>query len=255
MHLARAVCLIRPQLKERRAAFESGLKAAGYSIVEHLDKPNRDDIAVVWNRHGLNGDVADQFDCAGARTLVCENGYLGNYWAGDMWLAMAIGHHSGAGLWPRLGGWRWDELGIELAPWKTGGTETLILAQRGIGEPMISSPMSWAENTKRKLGVGRIRPHPGLATPSVSLEDDLKNVKQVVTWNSSAALHALLLGVPVWYEFPQWIGAMACRPLSEFGGEPKRDDDARLNMFRQLAWAQWRLREIADGSAFKMLLN
>ena len=72
---------------------------------------------------------------------------------------------------------------------------------------------------------------------SIPLADDLTGTGSVVTWNSGAALKALKLGVAVWYEFPQWIGARAARPLAEWGAEPKRDDADRLAMFRRLAWA------------------
>lgn len=251
--MARAVCLVRPQPEPRRRAFEAGITAAGYELVASVDPPQRDDVAILWSRYGVASDVADRFECAGARAVVCENGYLGRDWLGDSWVSMAVGHHAGAGRWPRLGAQRWDALGVELADWRDDGTETLILAQRGFGEPRIAAPHGWAEMVQRQIG-GRIRQHPD-AVRGVSLEDDLQNVKQVVTWNSGAALRCLVLGVPVWYAFPRWIGASACRPLSEFGGEPKRDSAARLAMFRELAWAQWRESEVADGTALKTLLN
>lgn len=90
--------------------------------------------------------------------------------------------------------------------------------------------------------------------PSVSLEDDLSDARCVVTWNSGAALRALLMGVPAFYEFPAWIGAKAALPLTAWPAEPKRCDEARLAMFRRLAWAQWRIVEIESGEAFAALL-
>jgi len=42
--------------------------------------------------------------------------------------------------------------------------------------------------------------------------------------------------------------------LAEFGQEPKRDDVARLELFRRVAWAMWTIDEIDNGIALKNLL-
>lgn len=59
---------------------------------------------------------------------------------------------------------------------------------------------------------------------------------------SGAALQALLWGIPVASEMPDWIGAQ------------DNTDAGRLAMFRRLAWAQWTLEEISDGLPFRSLL-
>jgi hypothetical protein len=41
---------------------------------------------------------------------------------------------------------------------------------------------------------------------------------------------------------PNWIGAQ------------DNTDHGRLSMFRRLAWAQWRIEEIANGDPFAWLL-
>lgn len=248
----RALCLIRESPVYRADAFRRGLKKAGYELVPNIKRPEPTDIVVCWNRYGNWHEQATRFEQAGARAVIVENGYLGKDWLGGGWYAMALGHHAGAGKWPAGPQWRWDSLKVELAPWREGGTETIVLGQRGIGEPGLASPDGWAQRVAAKVG-GRIRKHPGTGD-SVPLEHDLRNASSVVTWASSAALLALMMGIPVWYEMPQWIGAEACRPLSEFGGEPLRDDAARLRMFQRLIWAMWNLDEIQSGYAFRHLL-
>lgn len=248
----RALNLLRPSLHYRRDAFDAGLRAAGYEVVDALTKPEPGDVVLAWNRTGGVGETAHHLERRGATVLVTENGYLGKHWRGGEWFALAVGHHAGAGKWPDGGPERWDSWGVELAPWKDG-TETVILGQRGIGEPGIKSPDNWAEGVRSTIGFGRIRPHPGQGE-GIPLEVDLANAREVVTWASGAALQALTLGVPVWYRFPQWIGAKACRPLSEYGAEPPRMDDRdRLAMFRRLAWAMWTLDEIRSGEPFLCL--
>ena len=253
--MKRAVCMIRESLHYRRDAFCGGLRRVGYQLEPKLDRPTPDDVLVIWQRYGYYDEEAKRYEAAGARVLVAKNGYLGKHWRDGDWFALALGHHAGAGAWVCGGPERWDDLKVAMFPWQTEGKETVILAQRGIGEPGVASPQNWAERTKQRLGTGRIRAHPGQREHTVSMRDDLSKASSVVTWASSGALWALLFGVPVWYEMPRWIGASAAKPLRDFGGEPLRDDAARLTMFRSLVWAMWRLDEIHSGEAFVHLLQ
>lgn len=250
----RAVCMIREALHYRRGAFVRGLTAAGFRLESRIISPLPSDVLVIWNRYGWYDEEAKRFERVGARVVVCENGYLGKGWMGGDWFAMSIGHHNGAGAWVNAGNERWDSLNVPLQPWRSGD-DVLILGQRGIGEDGIRSPDLWAERTRAKLGVGRIRGHPGNEPPKISLEQDLRGVGAVVTWASSAALHALIQGIPVWYAMPKWIGRWAALPVAQFGESAMRSDVARLQMFRSLVWAMWRLSEIESGEAFTRLLG
>jgi hypothetical protein len=255
MSMKRAVCLLRDSIHYRKDAFCQGLKANGYEILPALAKPGPGDLLVVWNRYAGYHETACAWERAGATVLVAENGYLGKDWRGGDWYSLALGHHAGAGRWHHGGDERWDSWGVELAPWRTGGSETLIFAQRGIGEPGIASPDHWAERMQKRIG-GRIRPHPGKDAPAVPLLKDLENVQRVVTWHSAAALHSLIAGVPVWFDFDQWIGATAGQSMRAWGtlGD-MRADGARLYMFRRLAWAMWTLDEIREGVAIAIVLS
>jgi hypothetical protein len=251
----RALSLLRDSQHYRPDAFSTGLRKQGFEVVSDLPDPGPDDLLLVWNRMGARDLHARRFEAAGARVLVAENGYLGKDWRSQKWFALALGHHCGAGVWPDGGPERWDALRIVLEPWVEGRSQTLVLEQRGIGEPGIASPDNWAESVARRVR-GRLRRHPGGEPPPISLRDDLADVRQVVTWSSGGALLALMMGVPVFYAFPGWIGASAALPLSEFDHAlPRRDDAARLAMFRSLAWAQWTLAEIESGLAFDHLLR
>lgn len=168
--------------------------------------------------------------------LVTENAAWGNGFAGDSWLTIAKNQHNTAGRFPIGDDARWDDLGVELAPWRTDG-ETVILPQRGIGSPPTAMPRNWL-----KKHHGRVRTHPG-TKPCMPLEDDLAHCGRVVTWGSGAAIKALMMGIPVMSDMPDWIG------------EQDNTDDGRLAMFRRLAWAQWRYSEIESGEAFERLLN
>lgn len=252
--MPRAQCWLPEGPNYRRECFLEGLKAAGVEWVRRVDRPEPGDFLLLWNRPPAREAEARRFEAVGARVLVVENGYLGKNWNGRKWFSIAWGHHAGAGRWPDGGPERWDSWGVEIDPWRAGGSDTLILAQRGIGELGVASPRGWAETVQRSIG-GRIRRHPGAYVAPVSLADDLVSASSVVTWHSAAALHALLAGVPVWHAFDRWIGAGAARPLRDFGAEPRRDDAARLAMFRRMAWAMWDADEVRSGAAFRSLME
>jgi len=250
----RALVLTKDGLHYRRAVFINGLKTIGFETKDHISDPGPQDVLVIWNRNFRGAEDAERFERHGARVIVAENGYMGKGWLGGNWYSLAFGHHAGVGHWNVGGPERWDNLKVDLKPWRMNGTENIILGQRGIGERGLKSPEGWAEATQARLG-GRIRKHPGRNGNAATLEEDLTHATSVVTWASSAALQALLHGVPVWYEMPGWIGAAAARPIAEFGGEPLRDDAARLAMFRRLAWSMWQIDEIDNGTAFQQLFG
>jgi hypothetical protein len=142
-------------------------------------------------------------------------------------------------MFPVGGPERWDSLGVDLPPFKTEG-ETLVLPQRGLGSPPTAMPRGWDRKMHKKTGA-RVRPHPGKHR-SVPLEDDLAGCQTVLTWGSGAAIKALLMGCKVKSWMPDWIG------------EQDNTEADRLRMFRELAWAQWTLEEIAAGEPFARLL-
>lgn len=250
--MPRALNALRRSPACRRDVFDAGLKANGFELVEALEKPGPGDVYLIWNRYTGTHEKAQQVEAAGGTVLIAENGHLGKDWRGGEWFSLAQSHHAGAGRWHEGGPERWDGWSVELAPWRKG-YETIIFGQRGFGEPDIRAPDMWAESARRRFG-GRIRKHPG-TEKALPLHNDLAQASRAVTWNSGAALKALLFGVPVFYEFDQWIGAGASLPVSVWGSEPKRDDADRLAMFRRLAWAMWTADEISDGSAIRSVLT
>jgi hypothetical protein len=249
---------LRESLHYRRDAFTAGLEACGYSVVLGVTtRPGPKDVLVCWNRYRENAAAADRFEANGRPVLIAENGYLGNDFAGDRWYALARNQHNGAGSFPEGGPERWDALNVPLAPWRPAGGEVVLLPQRGIGPAGVAMPAHWLGSTVDRLRRGkvafRIREHPGTKTV-IPLEQDLAKASAVVTWGSGAALKALAWGIPAFSDMAAWVGAPASlSSCALIDGQYKRSDAARLGMFRRLAWAQWRLSEIASGAAFRAL--
>lgn len=227
---------LRYSLTDRVRAFEAGLKRLGYQTRPGVtDQPADGDVLVTWNRIGTADMLARRFE----RVLVVENAAWGNGFLNGRWLSIAKDRHNTAGMFPVGGPERWDRLGAELSEWRTEG-ETVILPQRGIGSAPTAMPKSWTESALRRFG-GRVRHHPG-RSPAAPLKDDLAHCGRVVTWGSGAAVQALMLGIPVVSEMPNWIA------------EQDNTDAGRLAMFRRMAWAQWTMDEIKAGEPFARML-
>ena len=252
--MPRALNLLRASLHYRRDAFSDGLRAAGFEVVDSLHKPGPGDLVLTWNRYGGSAEQAWHFERNGAGVLVAENSPFGDMLPGRHY-SLARSHVAmTGGAIPEGGPERWASMGVPLAPWRTVGTEAVILGQRSIGHPDVASPRGWAEVVQRRTG-GRIRQHPGTG-PAVPLDEDLRNAAAVVTWSSAAAVQALALGVPVWHAHPRFFGAMASQPLTAWGRvEALRDDALRLDVFRRLAWGVWSLDEIRAGEAIRCALQ
>jgi hypothetical protein len=240
---------LREGVHYRREIFASGLKHLGYRIDFNPPSsvPNAGDVLCIWNRYSSMHECANRFESVGASVLVCENAYLCHDILGgsEKWMAISRNHHVGAGTWPIGGPERWDRLNVKLTPFRTSGSEVVVLKQRGIGEPGVAMPANWR-------APGRVRHHPGKLQAPVTLQVDLKNASAVATWASSAAIKALLWGIPVIGYYPQWIGYGAA---SAPDAPLNRSEDARLQMLRRMIWAQWHRDEIASGEAFAALLE
>lgn len=234
----------------RRDAFAAGAQHCGYApVFATTQQPGDQDILVTWNRRGADHQAAIAFECAGRPVLVAENGYLGADFAGERWYALSLSHHNGAGTWHDYGAKRWDSWRVQLAPFRAGGDELVLLPQRGIGEPGVAMPPQWPQWAAARTG-GRVRRHPGKLA-GTDLAVDLAHAHSVYTWGSGAAVKALALGIPVYSDMPGWIAQDAA---ARYGQVPNRDPVARLHMFRRLAWAMWTLDEIASGRAMQALL-
>lgn len=262
-----AYCLIRPQPHYRHDAFVAGLKAAGYVVNTGACGPGKPgDVLVIWNRYGSNEVLADRFEAEGGTVLVAENGYLGRDAEGRQHYAIARHGHNGSGQWPEGGPERWTRLGVELQPWRANGEHILLCPNRPFGMRGFEMPVHWVRDTvealrrhtKRPI---RVRPHPGNwqqqapQAPQVPLADDLANAWAAVIWASSAGVHALVAGIPVWCTAPWWIcKAAAHDDLGQIEHEPAMRPD-RFKAFARLAWAQWTVDEIAAGLPFRALPN
>jgi len=253
--MSRACVLFRATVAYRREVFETGLKRLGYQIVDKpLPSPDSSDLLVMWNRSFHEEAHARRYESAGAKLIIAENGYIGKDEDGHKLFSLALNHHNGAGRWNVGTGRRWSQ---EPQTWRSGGDHVLVLPQRGIGEKAFAMPSHWLGMIRSKLAgmtkrPVRVRVHPG--REKTEPYDELRGAWAAVTWGSGAGIKALFAGIPVFHELPQWIGASASMLMEGADIEQPFLGD-RLPMFERLAWAQWSVREIESGEAFRCLLS
>lgn len=252
-----ACCLVRDRPHYHHSQFVTGLIAAGYKVSDRpADHPKPDDLLLIWNRSGSRDHAARQYETAGAKVIVAENGWIGETAAGGKFYALCRNHHNGTGTWPVGEADRWPLLNVELKPWRESGNHIVVLCSRGIGCPGVAQPREWPRQIVKRLAAVtkrpiRVRPHPG--TSNTPLEPDLAGAHAVVTWASGAAIKAIAAGIPAFYDLKGWIGGPAARQGIEGIEDPFLGD--RLPMFRRLAYAQWSSDEIASGGPFRWLVK
>lgn len=254
MHKPRALNLIRPGLHRRRDAFDKGLQRLGYDLADESMTPVAGDLVVMWNRYGGFNARAEQFEAVGGVVLIAENCPFGNDFLGGSFSLARTHVAMTGGVWNRGPDDRWDGWGMKLEGWRDSGGDTVVLDQRGIGHPTVASPSGWADGVARNIG-GRVRRHPGSGAPVLPLREDLRRASAVVTWSSAAALQALMLGVPVWYQHPSFAGNIAAAPFWQWPAGRRCDDGLRLEAFRRLAWAIWTIPEIESGDALGTVIR
>jgi hypothetical protein len=269
-----AVCHIRQQPQYRREAFEKGLRAAGYNLVASGSPAGAEDLLVIWNRYGPFHAMATAWERKGGTVLVCENGYVGKDDQGRQLYAISATGHNGSGWWPVSDEEdRFASLGLPVHAWRFGAGlaepkdgYVLVCGQRGIGSPAMASPPDWHKKAAHEAAKNqlqgaqfkvKVRLHPGDNTPPpTTIEQDLVGAVCCVIWSSSSGVKALLAGVPVVYDAPHWICAVAAERYRDVIGAPDWGDrlqqpDLRLPALRRMAHAQWRVAEIEAGEPFR----
>ena len=244
---------LNPSPHYRRDAFEEGLRRHGFDIVSRpVPNPCPGDVLCTWNRYLRDEADCQRYEKAGGVVLVTENAWLGPEEKDEHLFAICRGHHNGAGTWhvgvsPR---YLWP-----VAPWREDGEHILVLPQRGMGERGIRQERDWLPGVLHRLSRATHRPirvhhHPG-QRPHPPI--DFGNAWACVTWASGAAIKAIVAGIPVFHEFPQWIGAPASRLGLGYLEDPFLGD--RGPMLHRLSWATWGSEDIAKGEPFECLLQ
>lgn len=245
------------------AAFGTGIPA-DMRVAAHLDKgaPEPIDVAVVYGTRKRNVVLAEKrwriieaMRLGGGRTIILESGYLHR----DRYFSAGWNDINGRAdfrLSPDMPPDRWDALGIEMKPWKTGGDYVLVCGQRphGSGAVGLNDFDDWRREHIRALwqkGIKvKYRPHPGIAIAR-PLALDLAEASACFTWNTTAGVEAVVAGVPtIAMDQGSMVWDVAGHGLDDIDNPPR---PGRSAWARRLAYCQWTLDEMAEGQAWRHL--
>lgn len=159
---------------------------------------------------------------------------------------------------------RLRSIGIEPLPWNEGGTDILIVgAKRKSSEGHGIEYMAWERGmaerlrnaTQRRLvfrpkpSDPEKRPISGCVLDKEPLIESLRRCSVVLSHHSNVSIDALVAGVPTYCEFG---AAKACSIKFEEIDNPPRLEH-RLQFLNDVAWLQWSLPEMSDGSCWMHL--
>lgn len=222
------------------------------------------DIAVIWGHkktHIINAQKEK-----GLPYIVMERGYFG-----DRYVYTSVGYNGLNGTADfknkNSPSSRWEQHGVPVGEWKTGGDYILLLGQVAgdaavrMGETL---PNWYAKvvghiRAKTKMPI-YFRPHPlarqkfdvhHTKTISGNLQDAFAKAFCAVAYSSNSLTDAVIAGVPV-FAFSKIAMAypLACHDIASILA-PIRP--AREQWLYDLAFAQWTWKEIANGDAWEHL--
>lgn len=254
----------------RNLAIEEGLRQSGFEVIHGGGNPSKGDLLVTWNLYGSKAQMARSYEKAGARALVAEEAHI-RIINGEKYFQLAFGGHNGAGKFRVGGPERWNEWNIPIKPWRKNGNHILVAAQRGFGYNNMAMPDSWPRDILSKLRRVTSRPiwfraHPKLGDRAQkpegynklcditkSLDYDFQNAWACVVYTSGVATHALMEGIPVFYDGPKLLSYKACEDNLARIEIPRMLD--RIPAFHDVSWSQWSMNEIRSGEAIRWLLK
>jgi len=255
--------------REHGEAIKNGLERHGIKTGFIQDNsPYEDaDFHVVWSIKKLA--VMDWRRRTGKPVLIMERGHVGDRMKYTSCGWNGLGHR---GIYPKAvdGGERWRKQYSDLMrPWRKPGDYVLLIGQVPTDSALDGLKIGlnrWAQNvTNQLLAMGHkvvYRPHPwtiangydsrgpkGSSPSKGTLEEDLRSALICVTYNSTAGVESVLLGVST---ITLDEGAMAWPVSSHALVDPITQPDREV-WAHDLAWTQWTLEDMRSGYAWEYL--
>lgn len=244
------------------SALMDGLRRHGVQVWGPNEGLRPVDAVVCWGwkqgkRHRVNG----------RNVLIMERAYISDR---RQYISLGWNGLNGRATFPRIedGGERWRQhFSNRLKPWRENGDCIVLMGQVATDAAVLGHDIQrWcakaAEELKERGLPVLFRPHPrdvahgkgesvpGAPTLHGTLNDALERAALVVTWNSGSGVDAALAGVPV---IACDEGSMAW-PVAAHGlHEPIIKPD-RSAWCAQLAWCQWSLEEVRNGTAWEHVM-
>lgn len=254
--MKRAVIIANERAEHQRtwgSAFAEGLKRHGWRVTTGRHHQPAD-LVVQWGIR--RQDWIDATKHAGGEVVVLERGYVGDRFA---WTSVSFGGGlNGRATFrgPFHDASRWNKHFAHLMqPWQSRDSGVALICGQvatdaAVAHVDINQFYQRAQVAYAALGIETLfRPHP-LANrlrpqPSRPLAEDLARAAVAVTFNSNSGVEAVLAGVPT---VAIDKGSMAWDVTGHELTLPPTPD--RTAWAHALAWKQWQMDEIADGTCW-----
>ena len=249
-----------PHQNEHAIALMSGLERHGHkSKIVNAPYQADDGIVACWGWR--MGQVLAE---AGRRVLVMERGYIGDRFS---WTSLGWDGLNGRAKMPEIDDpTRFNRHFSNLLEDRKAGEDYVLLigqvprdAALG-GRDLSQWYLDTAGDCKRVYGLPTVfRPHPkapsgsypgGLLMASEDLVKQMSRAAAVVTYNSNTGVEATLAGLPT-IAFDE--GSMAWDVTAHELGDTYQGD--RQSWANRMAWKQWSMDEIANGTALAHVLE
>jgi hypothetical protein len=232
-------------------AFAGGI---GCRIAYAEDEPDvLSDIPVVWGVLRDSDRILAQAKAQGLYFFYIDHAYF-NRGHGKTYRISRNRYE--AGLVRKCPGDRAGTLGIKLLPWRKGGAEIIVCPPTDYFMTAHDCP-DWLETTLATLGGVTDRPiivreKPKDGEVAVPLPKALETAHALVTHSSNVAIEAACLGTPVFVSTASAAAPVGRTDLSQIE-DPAYPE--RTDWLAHLAYNQFSFEEIADGRAWRMLLE
>lgn len=150
---------------------------------------------------------------------------------------------------------RWDALNIEMGPWNPDPHGCVLVCPPSPTVTEVFGLETWTKDTVarlEKLTDKAIAVREKADAAKVPLAEVLPRVFCVVTYNSIAAVEAIMHGIPALVDPSSAAAPVAGTDLTQIRDLPMPD---RTRWAHSLAYGQWTLKEMQNGTAMKMLLE
>ena len=146
---------------------------------------------------------------------------------------------------------RWHALNIRMDPWKKGDTIIVCPLSKNVGTFLGIAPNDWMRDTIKEIVKHTDRPIEIKKKDSdLTIGTTLKGAHCVVAYNSFAMVEAILHGIPAFHTGPACVAPVALSDLSKIETPIYPE---RLQWASNLAYNQWTLEEMRNGTCWRML--
>jgi hypothetical protein len=254
-----------------------GIKRSGDTVIERLAEAEqpKGDVAVFYGLVESTKATFENYLAAGKHVLFVDLGYWGRRdggrFIGYHRIAFDHRHPTPAQLdRVRCPGDRFEKFGLEPAPMRRAGSRILLAGMSDKGAKSYGFQyQEWEREALARMALGTkrviaYRPKPSRSDPQkpingiefagepLRLKDALADAWAVVTHHSNVGIDGLLSGVPCFCA-EGIIKAMAKTDLREIERPYYPDYETRLQWFRNVAYWQWSVPEMAKGLPWQWL--